>query len=194
MSERTPHYPILDLIRDRWSPRAMTGEPISQDELFSLFEAARWAPSSYNNQPWAFIYATRESPEWNLFLDLMYPPNRAWAHRASVLIVIISRTLYFYDDRYSRTHSFDTGAAAENLALQGYSMGVVVHGMAGFDYDRAHTELAIPEEYQVEAMFAIGKPGPRSVLTEELQQREKRSDRKPVTDFVFKGQFGKKSK
>ncbi len=192
MSERAPQYPILDLIRDRWSPRAMSGESISQEELYSLFEAARWAPSSYNNQPWFFIYADRDSADWDLFLDLTYPPNRIWVYRAAVLIVVLSRTLFFYDDRYSRTHSFDTGAATENLALQGNAMGFVVHGMEGFDYDRAHTVLEIPKEYQVEAMFAIGKPGPIDVLSEELQQREKKSDRKPIKDFVFKGRFGTK--
>ena len=189
MNERKTDYPLLDLLRDRWSSRAMSGESLSHDELFSLFEAARWAQSSYNNQPWRFIYAERESPQWDTFLDLLSPPNKIWAHRADVLIVVISRDFYTYDDRYSRTHSFDAGAAAENLSLQGYSMGLIVHGMEGFDYDRAKEILAIPKEYTVEAMFAVGKPGEVSALPEELQKREMRSDRKPFKDFVFKGSF-----
>ena len=193
MSERKTDYPILDVIRDRWSSRAMSGESLSKEELFTLFDAARWAQSSYNNQPWTFVYADRKSAQWDLFLDLLDSSNRVWAQRAGVLMVVLSRTLFFYDDRYSRTHSFDTGAAAENMSIQGCSMGLVVHGMEGFDYDRARVVLEVPQEYAIEAMFAIGKPGPLSVLPEALQQREKRSDRKPIEQFVFKGTFGKSS-
>ena len=101
MPIRTPDYQILDLIRDRWSPRAMSGEPISKKELYTLFEAARWAPSSFNNQPWGYIYAERDSEDWELFLGLTYEHNRVWVHRAAVLIIVISRTLFFYDDRDS---------------------------------------------------------------------------------------------
>ncbi len=191
MTERKTAYPILEVIRDRWSSRAMSGESLTKEELFTLFEAARWAESSYNNQPWTFIYADRESPQWGLFLDLLASTNRVWAQRAGALMVVLSRTLFFYDDRFSRTHSFDTGAAAENLAIQGCSMGLVVHGMEGFDYDRARVVLEVPQEYAIEAMFAVGKPGPLSVLPEELQKREKPSDRKPIEQFVFKGTFGK---
>lgn len=190
MTSRTPQYPILNLIKDRWSSRAMSSQPLSDQEIRSLFEAARWAPSSYNNQPWRFIIAQRDTPEWNTFLELLYEPNRVWAHRAGILIVVISRTLFFFNDTFSRTHSFDTGAALENLALQGSDMGLVVHGMEGFDYERAKTVLKIPTEYAVEAMFAIGKPAPITVLPEILQSREVPSDRKPVKDLVYKGTFG----
>ncbi len=191
MQKRKAAYPILDLLKDRWSPRAMAGESLSHEELYTLFEAARWAPSSFNNQPWSFVHADRDSEYWNTFLDLLTPQNRRWADKAGVLIVVLSRSLFFYDDRPSRTHSFDTGAALENLALQGYSMGLVVHGMEGFDYERAHQVLKAPKEYTVEAIFAVGKPSSLSVLPEELQVREKPSDRKPIEQFVFKGIFGK---
>jgi nitroreductase len=169
----------------------MSGEPLSKEELYTLFEAARWAPSSYNNQPWIFVFADRESEEWATFLDLLYPANRQWADKAGVLIVVLSRTLFYYNNKPSRTHSFDTGAALENLALQGYAMDLVVHGLEGFDYDKAREVVDAPQEFAVEAMFAIGKPGPLAGLSQELQSREKRSDRKPIGQFVFKGLFGK---
>jgi len=190
-TERKPAYPILDLIRDRWSPRAMTGALLKHEELFTLFEAARWAPSSYNNQPWAFVYAQRNSADWETFLNLLVDSNRRWADKAGVLMVVLSRNLFFYNDKPSRTHSFDTGAALENLALQGSAMGLVVHGMEGLDYDKARKVLHVPQEYTVEAMFAIGKPAPLIALPEELRQREKPSDRKHLNEFVFQGIFGK---
>jgi nitroreductase len=188
---RVPEYPIIDLLSDRWSPRAMSGEPLTHDELFTLFEAARWAPSSYNNQPWRYIYAQTGTPEFAVFLDLLVESNRIWAVRAGALILMISRSLFFYNDAPSRTHSFDAGAAAENLALQGYSMGLVVHGMEGFDYDRARTVLGVPNDYTIEALFAVGRKGDVTQLPEKLQQRETPSDRKPVEELVFKGAFGK---
>lgn len=191
MSERKAVYPVLEVIRDRWSSRAMAGESLSQEQLYTLFEAARWAPSSYNNQPWSFVFADRESEQWDAFLDLLHPANREWADKAGALIVVLSRTLFYNNNKPSRTHSFDTGAALENLALQGYAMGLVVHGLEGFDYDKAHEVLKVPQEFAVEAMCAVGRPGLLTVLSNELQLREKRSDRKPIEQFVFKGLFGK---
>ncbi len=192
MNQRKPEYPVLDLIVNRWSPRAMSGEAITHQELMSLFEAARWAPSSYNNQPWRFIYAVKNSPDWNLFFNLLLPANQEWAKNASVLILAASYTLFERTGQPSRTHSLDTGSATENLALQGFAMGLVVHAVEGFDYDRARRELAVPEVYALEAMYVIGKPGPLSVLSPKLQEREVPSGRKPVQEFIFEGSFGKK--
>jgi len=193
MTNRTSRYPILPVILNRWSPRAMSGESITQEQLFTLFEAARWAPSSFNNQPWSFIYATRDSHHWKIFVDLVNNSNKLWVPQAAVLIVVLSRTLFFYNDQPSRTHSFDTGAAVENLALQGASMGLVVHGMEGFDYDRTRIVLNIPQEYAIEALFAIGKPGNPQELPEPLQARERPSERKSIPEFVYEGNFGTKS-
>jgi len=189
MKKRIAEHKILDLILNRWSPRAMSGEAISNEELMSLFEAARWAPSSFDNQPWRFIYATRDSKHWNTFFNLLGDFNQSWCKNASVLMVVISADNFSLNNKPSRTHSFDTGAAWENLALQGYSQGLVVHGMEGFDYDRAKKELNIPADYTVEAMIAIGKPGPITVLPEALQKREELSDRKKIEEFVFEGEF-----
>jgi len=111
MSERAPEYPIHPIILDRWSPRAMSGEAMTREELFPLFEAARWAPSSYNAQPWRFIYAHRETEHWNTLFNLMIEFNQSWAKNAAVLVVVISRSTFEKNNKPSPTHSFDTGAA-----------------------------------------------------------------------------------
>ncbi len=193
MSDRVADFPILDVLLNRWSPRAMSGESITEQELFSLFEASRWAPSSYNGQPWRLIYAYRDTPAWKLLFDLLVPFNQAWTKNAAVLIVVISRTTFEFNNKPARTHSFDTGAALENLAVQGHAQGLVVHGMEGFDYDRAKLTLEIPNDYAVEAMFAIGRPAPKEVLSPELQKREEPSGRKKITEFVCEGRFTFKS-
>ncbi len=189
MFEKKSDYPINSLIFKRWSPRAMSGESITQNDLMTLFEAARWAPSSYNNQPWKFIYAMRDTPEWKTIFNLLVEFNQNWCKNAAVLIVIISKNNFDYNNKNSRTHSFDTGAAWENLALQATHMNLVSHGMEGFDYDRTKKELAIPDDFTVEAMCAIGKPGKKEDLSSDLQKKEIPSDRKPITDFVFNGKF-----
>jgi nitroreductase len=146
------------LFVDRWSPRAMTGESISQEELLTLFEAARWAPSSGNQQPWRMLYAHRDTPAWSPFYEVLNPGNKTWCLNAAVLVVFISKTVNS-EGRPIGTHSYDTGAAWENFALQGWKRGLVVHGMAGFNHDRARELLQIPAAFAVEAMAAVGRPG-----------------------------------
>ena len=189
MNRRTPEYPIEPIILNRWSPRAMSGESLDDATIMSLFEAARWAPSSYNGQPWRFVYAKRETASWQSFFDLMVPFNQSWAKNAAALVVVCSRATFELNNASSRTHSFDTGAACENMALQGSAMGLVVHGMEGFDYDKAAAVIKLPKEYVAEAMFAIGKPGKISDLPKELQEREMLSDRKPIAEIAFEGLF-----
>lgn len=190
MLTRTSSYPVLPLILNRWSPRALSGESLSKHELMTLFEAARWAPSSYNNQPWRFIYAHRGSgATWETFLNLLVPANRSWAERASVLVVVASSTKFSYNNKPARTHSFDTGAAWENLALQASSMGIIAHGMEGFSYERAAQDLNIPDDFTVEAMIALGKPGHKNQLTEEQQKAEQPSSRLPLEKLVFERTF-----
>jgi nitroreductase len=185
---RSPKHEVLPLLVDRWSPRAMSGQALSGDELASLFEAARWAPSSYNGQPWRFLYARRGSEHWQQFLDLLVDFNRQWAENAAVLIVILSRKTFENNGKPAPTHSFDTGAAWQNLALQGHALGLVVHGMAGFDYDRARDALDVPSEYDVEAMVAVGRPAEIEVLPEELREQElPPSDRKEIAEIAFHG-------
>jgi nitroreductase len=186
---RTSEYPIDRLFLDRWSPRAMSGEPIAEAELLALFEAARWAPSSGNSQPWRFLYARRDTEHWPLFFDLLNDGNRTWCHQAAALIVFISRTTHEKTGRVLRTHSYDTGSAWMSLAYQGWMKGLVVHGMAGFDYDRARATLQVPEECAVEAMAAVGRPGPKENLPPQHLSREFPSQRRPISELVFAGPY-----
>ncbi len=188
---RKGDYPINPLILDRWSPRSMTGEEMTDQELMTLFEAARWAPSSYNAQPWRFLYAKKNSPSWSLFFNLLVEGNQGWNKNAAVLLLIVSAKNFEKNNKPSHTHSFDTGAAWMALALEGSSRGLVVHGMEGFDYEKARKDLGIPDDYQVEAMAAIGKRAPPSKLPPELQEREKPSIRKPLSEIAIEGKFKK---
>jgi nitroreductase len=187
--KRKADYPIDALFLDRWSPRAMTGEAIPEQELMVLFEAARWAPSSYNNQPWRILYARRDSEHWPLFFDLLVEFNQSWAKNAAALLLFISKTTFDMNGGTSVTHSYDTGAAWENLALQGWLKGLVVHGMQGFDFDRARTVLNIPEEYSVDAMAAVGKPADPATLPDDLREREAPSDRRKLDQTICEGPF-----
>lgn len=187
--KRKADQAIDKLFLDRWSPRAMTGETITQEEMMVLFEAARWAPSSYNNQPWRMLYALRDSEHWPLFFNLLVEFNQSWAKDAGALVLFISRTHFDFNGEPSVTHSFDTGAAWENLALQGWLKGLAVHGMQGFDYERARTGLNIPDGFQVEAMAAIGRPAEPSTLSADLREKEAPSDRRPLEQTICAGPF-----
>ena len=187
--KRIADHPIDRLFLDRWSPRAMTGAPMPQEELLTLFEAARWAPSSFNNQPWRMLYAHRDSEHWQTFFDLMVEGNQAWAKNASVLILFISKTTFDYNGKPSLTHTYDTGAAWENFALQGWLKGYVVHGMQGFDHERARTALQIPDGFKVEAMAAVGFPADPGVLPEKLASKEEPSERRKLEQTICEGPF-----
>lgn len=179
---------VNEIFVNRWSPRAMSGEEIDEAALFSLLEAARWAPSSNNNQPWRFLYARRNTPNWNTFFNLLTESNQIWAKNAAVLLVVISKKT-FDSGKPSRTHSYDTGAAWVSFALQGYLNGLVVHGMQGFDYDKAKEILHVPDDYSVEAMIAVGKKGKKEELPAYLQEREIPSTRKSLTEIAVEGSF-----
>ena len=187
--KRLASHPIDRIFLDRWSPRAMSGEAIAEEDLMVLFEAARWAPSSFNNQPWRILYARRDSEHWALFQSLLVDSNRVWADKAAALLLFVSKTTFDHNGKPARTHSYDTGAAWENLALQATLRGYVAHGMQGFDYERARTELKIPDDYQVEAMAAVGKPGPKEALPEKLRAIETPNDRRPLAQSVCAGPF-----
>ena len=186
-SVRRADHPIDRLFLDRWSPRAMSGEAISAEDLASLFEAARWAPSSGNQQPWRMLFARRNTPEWPTFFGLLASGNQAWCAQAAALVVFTSRSINTYTGKPSVTHSYDTGAAWGYFALQGHLKGYVVHGMEGFDYARAQRTLGIPQDYRVEAMAAVGRPAPKEVLSAALQAREIPSDRNPLAQIVCEG-------
>lgn len=182
-------HPVDELFLDRWSPRALSGETVSDEELMTLFEAARWAPSSYNNQPWRILYARRDTEYWGAFFDLLVEGNRNWVKDAAALLLFVSKETFDFNGKPYPTHSFDTGAAWENLALQATMLGLVTHGMQGFDYERARAELNIPEGFRVEAMVAVGRPGDPARLPEKLREREAPSGRKTLSEITCEGAF-----
>lgn len=190
---RTADHPIDKVFLERWSPRAFTGETIPQSVLFTLFEAARWAPSSYNSQPWRFLYATNGNAHWDKFLNLLIPFNQSWAKTASALVYVVSKTTMTSPGKDapipSHSHSFDTGAAWGCLALQATMLGWHTHGMVGVEFDRVRTELKVPDDYRVEAAIAIGRLGPKTLLPEALQAREFPSPRLPVAEIALEGGF-----
>jgi nitroreductase len=188
---RKSQYEINPLILNRWSPRSMTAEGITDDDLMGLLEAARWAPSSYNNQPWRFIYAKRDTKHWEALFNLLVEGNKAWAKSAYALIVVVARKNFEFNEKPARTNQFDAGAAWANLALEATFRGIATHGMQGFDYEKARQDLGIPDNFDVLAMIVIGKKASRELLPPQLQEREYPSDRKPLKDIVMEGKFVK---
>jgi nitroreductase len=192
-NSRTADYPIDPLFLERWSPRAFTPAPISEGELLTLLEAARWAPSSFNSQPWRFLYARRHTQHWPQFLGLLSDYNQSWAKNAAALVILVSKTTLLPrgadKEVSSYTHSLDAGAAWASLALQATRSGWAAHGMAGFDVPRTATELGVPSHYRVEAAIAIGRPGDKAILPEPLRAREQPSGRLPLSQLAWEGAF-----
>ncbi len=186
---RKADHPIEPVFLRRWSPRAMTGESISEAEMLTLFEAARWAPSTYNEQEWRFLYARRDTPHWPRFFELLVEGNRAWCQRAALLSVILAHKVFQQSGKPNPVHIFDSGLAFENLALEGTAIGLVVHAMQGFDFEKARTTLSVPDDYSVCAMFAVGRPGDPAELAPGLREREAPSSRKPVREIICEGAF-----
>jgi len=186
---RHPEFPIESLFIRRWSPRAMSGEPLTEKEIFTLFEAARWAPSTYNEQEWRFLYARRDTPQWPLLFDLLKEANQAWCKNAAVLCVVLARKRFIRNDQANPVHLYDAGSAWENLALQATALGIVSHGMAGFDFEKARSTLKVPEAYDVAAMFALGRPGEVSELPPDYRAMEKPSGRRPIRESICEGVF-----
>jgi len=189
---RIADHPVDPLFLDRWSPRAFTGEAMPQEVLLTLFEAARWAPSAGNGQPWRFVYGHRGTEAFERILATLDDGNRRWAPNASVLAVIVSRTHRRNaagELRPAYTHAFDTGAAWGYLALQARLGGYHAHAMGGIDRERAMADLGIPDGFRVEAGLAIGRLAAKETLPEDLMKREVPSGRKPVSEFVSEGRF-----
>ena len=189
---RVPSARVDAQFIDRWSPRSFAPEPLSAAEIASLFEAARWSPSSSNLQPWLFLYET-DGPDRPLFDSILKPGNRVWASKAPLLAFLFAR-IRTEDGREPRTTQFDAGAAWMSLALQAHALGICTHAMAGIDVDAAHTKLGVDtERYAVMCAFAAGRIGPREALPPELQEREQpRDDRKPLDDIARRGCLGRR--
>lgn len=187
-------YSIHDLLRQRWSPRAFDERRIEPEKLRSLFEAARWAPSSNNGQPWRFLVAVKENKaEYDRLFNCLVEGNQQWASRAPVLLLSVA-TLQFEDGSMNRHALHDTGMAAENLVIQATAIGLVAHQMAGFRIDQARADCQIPEGYEPVAMMAVGYPGDPAQLSDRLRVREVQPRaRKAVTEFVYSATWGQPS-
>lgn len=190
---RTSDHEIDPAFLERWSPRAYSGEAMPNAELMQIFEAARWAPSSYNSQPWRFVYAHRDTPHWEPLLSLLVEGNRAWAKDAAVMIVLASKeTMKVPGQEHpvpSHSHSFDAGSGWAYLALQAARLNWHAHGMVGFDMARAFSELGFVAGYRIETAICIGRIGDKSKLPEALQQRESPNGRNPLSASIFEGKF-----
>ena len=188
-------YAIEDVIARRWSPRAFEERPVEPGKLKRLFEAARWAPSSNNEQPWRFLVATRDNQsDYEKLFGCLSEGNSKWVFRAPVLMLSVA-SLFFEDDGKPNRHALhDTGMAVENLVLQATALGLQAHQMAGYDVDKARRECQIPSGFEPVAMIAIGYPGDPSILPDYLRQREvKPRERQPIGDFVFSASWARPS-
>ncbi|BAY99724.1 nitroreductase [Tolypothrix tenuis PCC 7101] len=184
-------YPVHDFIRSRWSPRAFSDRAVEPEKLLSLLEAARWAPSSFNHQPWSFIVATKEdATEYNRLFSTLVEFNQGWAKNAPVLILAIAKIRT--DDGKTNRHAFhDVGLAIENLILQATSLGLFAHQIGGFNADTAREIYQIPADYEPATVLTIGYPGDPQNLPDGLRDRELAPrTRKPLSEFVFTGQWG----
>lgn len=187
-SNRQPDHEINPQFLTRWSPRSFTDQEVTEDVLLSLFEAARWAPSSSNLQPWRFIIA--RTPEQRAkFHNFIMPGNREWCEKAPVLTLVISHTKTPKGGDNS-SHAFDAGTAWGYLALEANNQGLITHAMGGFDRNQAREALQIPEEYDIHAVIAIGYRGPVNALDEKFQEREIPSGRRELSELLYSGEFG----
>ena len=190
---RTSEHNVDPMFLERWSPRAFTGESMPNADLMTILEAGGWAPSAFNGQPWRFVYAHRDTPDWDRLLDVLIPFNQTWVKSASVLVYLVSDRMRRVEGKPSApnySHSFDAGAAWANLALQTSLSGWAAHGMVGFDIPRSYEVLGVDEaEFRVEAAIAIGRAGDPGLLDEPLRSREVPSPRNPVSSFAFEGRL-----
>lgn len=191
MTGRIANPKIEKLIVDRWSPRAFDGSEMPQEDLDAILEAGGWAPSAYNVQPWTFLYAKKGDANWDLFLSQLIDFNAGWAKEAAALVFVVSDKYMRSDKGNSdnHSHSFDAGAAWVLAAIQAQALGYHTHGMTGLKFGEAEAALGIPADHRLEAAFAIGKQGDKSVLPEFLQEREVASSRKPLAEIAKAGKF-----
>ena len=188
---RIPDHPVDAQFPGRWSPRAFDGSTMTEADLLILLEAARWAPSANNNQPWRFVWGLRGDAGFDAIAATLVPFNHAWAHKAAALVVVASATTTVANDvtKPNALHAFDTGAAWAQLALQAHLNGFFAHGMAGFDGPALATAIALPADHALHAVLAIGRHGDPATLPEALRARETPSNRLPLSQTTRRGSF-----
>lgn len=185
--------PIHELIANRWSGRAYdASQGVSQEQVISLLEAARWAPSCFGDQPWRYVVCNKADnlQAWQAAFDCLVPGNQSWAVNAPVLLLICADTLFSHNDKPNKWAPYDTGAATENLCLQATALGLMAHQMGGFDADKARATFNVPERYQILAMVTVGYQADVESLTGETKERETAArSRKPLNELFFNGQW-----
>jgi nitroreductase len=186
---RIPEVEVDSMFIDRWSPRGFIDEPVPEHQVQSLFEAARWAPSCYNEQPWVFVYAVSRRDRQR-FATALVEKNQLWASRAPLLMFVLARRTFVGTGKPNRHAAFDAGAAWMSLALQARRLGLYAHAMAGFDQEKAHEILGVPrEEFEVMAAIAVGRRGDGSHLPEDLAAKEAPNLRKPLAAVAFEARL-----
>ncbi|TXK74676.1 nitroreductase family protein [Paenibacillus sp. N3.4] len=186
-ANRKADHPVHPLFLNRWSSRSFDPKEVSDETLHIILEAARWAPSSSNLQPWRFIVAKTEEQKQK-FQTFIKPNNRLWTDQAPVLILIISNK-HRQDGELSAAHAFDTGAAWASLAFQANILGLATRAVGGYDKESAREVLHVPSEYELHAVIALGYRGPRESLAEDLQERELPNGRRPLSESIIDGSF-----
>jgi nitroreductase len=187
--------PIHDIIAARWSPRALDPHrPVSRDQITSLLEAARWAPSCFGDEPWRFLVFDRASApdDWDRAFDCLAEGNQTWVRNAPLLLAAVAGSRFRFNGEPNRWAQYDTGAASENLCLQAVALGLVAHQMGGFDGARLAETFGIPDEYTPMAMIAVGHPGDPDALPEGLREKELAPrGRQPLEEIAFSGRWSK---
>ncbi len=189
-------HPINELIRERWSPRAFLDKPVEPEKLLSILEAARWAPSSSNGQPWSFLVARKEEPEeFAKMLGCLVEANQAWAKAAPVLMISVAKRIFENNGKPNRCAIHDVGLASESMVLQAVALALAAHGMAGIELDKIREEYALPADCEPVAAWAIGYAGEPEMLEGPLREREVAPrERKELAEFVFGAEWGKPAK
>lgn len=185
-------FPLHELLRQRWSPRAFSGDELGPDEISLLFEAARWAPSAFNEQPWAFLVATRQrAADFAKLLGCLSPGNQAWAQHAAGLAITVARHDLAGKPQPNRTALYDLGQAVAHFTFQATALGIAVHQMAGLDLEQARLACEVPQGWSPVTAVAFGRPGDAAALPEALRAREAAPRmRKPLHEFVFGTHWG----
>ena len=188
---RIADHPVADLFLARWSPRAFGLAPLDEAQVLTVLEAARWAPSASNNQPWRFSYGLRGDAGFAAIAEALSPGNRIWAEKAGALIVVASATTVARDGAEvpNGAHAFDTGAAWAMLAVQAHLSGLISHAMGGFDHDKIRAGLNVPVSFALHAVVAIGHPGDPATLPDTLRAREVPNQRRPLNETTRRGSY-----
>jgi nitroreductase len=191
----TTQQPIHDIIANRWSGRAYdASKPVSKEQIISLLEAARWAPSCFGDEPWRYVVCNKADnmQAWQAAFDCLVPGNQGWAVNAPVLLLICADTVFRANGKPNKWAPYDTGAATENLCLQAAASGLMAHQMGGFDADKARASFKVPERYQILPMVTVGYQAPADTLSDEVKERELAArNRQPLGELFFDGAWEK---